>query len=104
MLRAGYIERAIAKLAEAIARAAGLRSAGQADAALAELQAAKAELPVVPGVLELLSPHDLRQTLGSDEGMMQLVGVLREEARVYMTLGRERAQLRAERLLAELRT
>lgn len=106
MLRDGYIERAIQKLAAAVARAAGLREAGNAKEALEELRDAKANLPVVPGVLDVLSPRDLRRALGSDDVVMQLVDTLRQEALAYLALGLEReavrAQHRAERLAAEL--
>lgn len=106
MLRDGYIERAIQKLGEAVARAVGLRDAGKLDEALAELQAAKAGLPLVPGVLDVLSPKDLRQALGSDEVVRQLIAILREEAFGHLALGNERdairAHHRAERLAAEL--
>jgi hypothetical protein len=106
MLRDGYIERAIQKLAAAVARAAGLREAGNAKEALEELRDAKANLPVVPGVLDVLSPRDLRRALGSDDVVMQLVDTLRQEALGYLSLGLEReavrAQHRAERLAAEL--
>ena len=106
MLRDGYVERAIKKLAEAVARAAGLRAAGASEHALEELRAAKAALPVVPGVFELLSAKDLRRALGSDEVAAQYVEILRQEAAVQLELGHERealsAERRASRLAAEL--
>lgn len=107
MLRDGYIERAIQKLAEAVARAVGLRTAGKAEEALEHIQAAKAALPVVPGVLEVLSAKDLRQALGADEVVARYAELLREEALAYMAIGREREAVRAlhraERVEDELR-
>jgi hypothetical protein len=106
MLRDGYVERAIKRLADGIARAVGLRASGESEQALAELRAAKAELPVVPGVFEVLSAKDLRSALGSDEVAAHYVELLRQEALVYYELGREReaerAQRRAQRLASEL--
>jgi hypothetical protein len=106
MLRDGYVERAIQKLAAALARAIGLREAGKSEDALAELQAAKGALPLVPGVVDMLSPRDLLRALGSNEVAAQLVGILREEALAHVALGREREAIRAlrraERLTAEL--
>lgn len=106
MLRDGYIERAIEKLAAAVARAAGLRQAGSPKEALEELRDARSNLPVVPGVLDVLSPQDLRRALGSDDVVTQFIASLRQEALAYLALGLEReavrAQHRAERLTAEL--
>jgi len=108
MLRDGYIERAIQKLAEAVARAVGLREAGEPEDALVELQAAKSGLPVVPGVMDVLSAKDLRHALGNDELAAQLIGIWREEALTYLALGNEREAIRAlrraDRLTAELET
>ncbi len=106
MLRDGYVERAIKRLAEGVARAVGLRASGESEQALAELRAAKAELPVVPGVFEVLSAKDLRSALGSDAVAAQYIEILRQEALAYYELGREheaeKAQRRAQRLAAEL--
>jgi hypothetical protein len=105
MFRQDLIKRAIEQLGEALARALRL-SQSQPSEALECLREAKGALPIVPGMLDDMSPEDLLESLGP-ESAEALARVLAAEADLLEKQGRPflaaRPRRQSERLRALLR-
>jgi hypothetical protein len=105
MLRRDYILRAIEELARAMAAIAGLRKASQPEQALRAVEEAKARLPLVPGILDRLTPDSLRQMLTESGLLPQVVELYQQEAELCYVLGMKgravRCAARAEALRRE---
>ncbi len=106
MLRHDFVMKLIQQLGAALARIARLRNEARQAEALEEIAAAKSELPLVPGLLEQLSPSALVRTLGDDELIRQLAQLYRTEAELRYELGEPeravRCLARSKDLLAAL--
>jgi hypothetical protein len=105
MFRQDLIKRAIEQLGDALARALKLSRDDQPGQALESLREAKGALPIVPGMLEDMSPATLIETLGPASSEV-LARVLATEADLLDRLGRsllaERPRRQSRQLLALL--
>jgi hypothetical protein len=103
MLRRSYVEGAMARLTAAFARIATLREQKELAPALAEVAAAKRCLPLVPGVLELLSATDVCRSLGDETLVLELAELYALESELYTDQGQPHKALRALQRRASLR-
>jgi hypothetical protein len=105
MFRQDLIQRAIERLAAALARALKLSQGAEPAAALEALRDAKGALPLVPGMLEDMPPATLIENVGR-ESAAALARVLAMEADLLDQLGRSplaaRPRRQSEQLTAEL--
>ena len=96
MYRDDYLLRIVRQLAEAGARALGLR-AKNPDEALETIEAAKRALPLVPGAHDSLSAATVLELLGGIETALGLAQLYRAEAEVRAQLGDPEAASRSAR-------
>lgn len=102
MFRQDYIRRAIEQLSAALGRALGLAPT-QPTEALECLREAKGALPIVPGMLDDMSPEDLLESLGPQSAEV-LARVLAMEADLLEKQGRTLLAARPRRQSERLRT
>jgi hypothetical protein len=101
LLRQDMIQRAIEQLGAALARALGLSRAEKHAEALEALREAKGALPLVPGVLEDISVHELIESLGVEQAQL-LARLLAAEADLHDRMGRPLLAQRPRRRSREL--
>jgi tetratricopeptide (TPR) repeat protein len=94
MIRKDYLKRAIDSLSQALARIGDLRQENETEAALCEVEAAKALLPLVPGVADVIRPENLRQMLGEGPILNRVSALYRQEAELCYLLGNKARAIR----------
>jgi hypothetical protein len=101
MFRQDVILRAIEQIAAAIAKALGFAGAAQFEEALEAVRDGKSALPLVPGMVDDMSPEALLQLLGKEHSLL-LVALFDAEADALAGLKRdvlaERSRHRARAL------
>lgn len=102
MIRQDFLMRALAQLADAIARALGQKREDP-EQALETLRAAKAALPLVPGLLERTSAEELPALIGSPELREALADLFELESQLLKERGDPKRALAALRRTAALR-
>jgi hypothetical protein len=103
MFRRDYLMRVLHDLAEALARIVGAKSTRDYEEVLRQVENAKANLPLVPGMIDTLEARSVRLMLGGEELIGRVAELYRHEAEACLALGqRERALrclVRAQRLV-----
>ncbi len=94
MIRDDYLLRHFRQLAEALARIVGLRSADAPQEALREVERAKRQLPITPGLLDQVAVTSLTTLLPDAESRAQLAELYRHEAELLHQLGDEATAIR----------
>ncbi len=83
MYREDYIMRLVRQLAEAVARMAGLRKAGDHDGALAAAGTLYDELGIARELIDLVDTPTLASLLGRPDKMRAAAQLLWEEGHIY---------------------